>query len=97
VKASHTPDAPQLIPGKRDNADDIMGYGYLWWLPETADGPYSAIGIYNQFVYVDPAHNLVIAKTSANHTYGSGTTDASYREHETFALFRAIAEKVSAP
>lgn len=97
VKASHTPDAPQLVPGKRDNADDIMGYGYLWWLPETADGPFSAIGIYNQFVYVDPAHDLVIAKTSANRTYGSDTTDASYREHETFALFRAIADKVSAP
>ncbi|MDR3500615.1 MAG: serine hydrolase [Parvibaculum sp.] len=97
VKASHTPDAPQLVPGKRDNADDIMGYGYLWWLPETADGPFSAIGIYNQFVYVDPAHDLVIAKTSANHTYGADTTDASYREHETFALFRAIADKASRP
>jgi CubicO group peptidase (beta-lactamase class C family) len=91
VKASHTPDAPQLMPGKRDNSDSPWGYGYLWWLPRTADGPYSAVGIYNQFVYVDPARRLVIAKTSANHLYGTDNTEKSFREDETVAVFEAIA------
>lgn len=91
VKASHTPDAPQLMPGKRDTSDTVWGYGYLWWLPRAADGPYSAVGIYNQFVYIDPARHLVIAKTSANHAYGQTNDETSYREDETVALFEAIA------
>jgi CubicO group peptidase (beta-lactamase class C family) len=92
VRASHKPDAPQFVPGKRNTSDSIWGYGYLWWLPETADGPYSAVGIYNQFIYVDPARHLVIAKTSANHAYGTDNTEKSFREDETIALFEAIAE-----
>lgn len=96
VKASHTPDAANLQPGKRENSSNLMGYGYLWWVPENVDGPYSAIGIYNQFVYVDPARNLVIAKTSANHTYGEKNEEKYYREFETFALFKAIGEKLDA-
>lgn len=93
VKASHTPDADYLMPGKHENKSESsfgMGYGYLWWIPGAVDGPYSAIGIYNQFIYVDPAHDLVIVKTSANRTYASDTSEASYREGETFALFNAI-------
>ena len=95
VKASHTPDADYLKPGRNDHKSETsfgMGYGYLWWIPGAVDGPYSAIGIYNQFVYVDPAHDLVIVKTSANHKYASDTSEASYREGETFALFDAITE-----
>ncbi|MES1989747.1 MAG: serine hydrolase [Pseudomonadota bacterium] len=93
VKASHTPDADYLKPGRNDHKSETssgMGYGYFWWIPGAVDGPYSAIGIYNQFVYVDPAHDLVIVKTSANHTYASDASEASYREGETFALFEAI-------
>jgi len=95
VKASHTPDAPYLMPGQNENKSETsagMGYGYFWWIPAEVNGPFSAIGIYNQFIYVDPAHDLVIVKTSANHSYGGGATEASYRELETFALFRAIAD-----
>jgi CubicO group peptidase (beta-lactamase class C family) len=91
VRASHTPDAPQLMPGQRDNSDSAWGYGYLWWLPKTAGGPYAAVGIYNQFIYVDPARHLVIVKTSANHAYGTDNTERTFREEETIALFEAIA------
>ncbi len=99
VKASHTPDAPFLMPGENNHKSETsagLGYGYLWWIPAKADGAYSAIGIYNQFIYVDPARDLVIVKNSANHSYGGGATEASYRELETFAFFRAIAGKLSA-
>ena len=94
VKASHTPDKPQLMPGKNKLSDSVMGYGYLWWVPDTVNGPYAAIGIYNQFIYIDPAHDLVIVKTSANHTYGQTATEASYRELETIALFHAITDEL---
>lgn len=95
VKKSHTPDAERLLPGKRETSDTVWGYGYLWWLPREADGPYSAVGIYNQFVYVDPANELVIVKTSANSDYGQTNDETSWREDETVALFEAIAERAA--
>lgn len=94
VAKSHTPDAERLMPGKREASDTVWGYGYLWWLPREADGPYSAVGIYNQFIYVDPAHDLVIVKTSANSDYGQTNDETSWREDETVALFEAIAATV---
>ena len=39
------------------------GYGYLGWL--WGDGAYSAIGIYGQLIYIDPATDLVIVTHSA--------------------------------
>lgn len=91
VKASHTPDAERLLPGEKPGTDITWGYGYLWWLPRSVDGPYAAVGIYNQFVYVDPANDLVIVKTSANSSYGQTNDEVSYREDETIGLFEAIA------
>jgi len=89
VKASITPDAPQLQPGKRNNSDSTLGYGFQWWVPDNR-GDFSAIGIYNQFVYVSADRHLVIAKISANHNYGTTNGEASDHEDEHLALFRAI-------
>ena len=73
-----------------------MGYGYLWWVPETIDGPYSAIGIYNQFVYIDHQRNIVVVKTSASRDFCRQNKEENFREFETFALFKAIGDQVSA-
>jgi len=35
------------------------GYGYLWWLFD--NGSYSARGIFQQWIYIDPKRDLVIA------------------------------------
>jgi CubicO group peptidase (beta-lactamase class C family) len=90
VKASITPDAPHLMPG-RDNpgSDWPMGYGYQWWIPENPQGDYAAIGIYGQFIYVHPVHNVVIAKTSAYVDYNNSGDEM---EFESVEAFRAIAE-----
>ena len=90
VKASVTPDAPHLMPG-RDNpgSDWPMGYGYQWWIPENPQGDYTAIGIYGQFIYVHPAHNVVIAKTSAYVDYDNSGDEM---EFESVEAFRAIAK-----
>lgn len=90
VKASVTPDAPHLMPG-RDNPDSgwLLGYGYQWWIPENPDGDYSAIGIYGQFIYVHPEHNVVIVKTSAYADYDNTWEEM---ELESLHVFRSIAK-----
>jgi CubicO group peptidase (beta-lactamase class C family) len=91
VTASVTPDAPHLQPGKNNPASDFeLGYGYQWWIPEGNEGEFSAIGVYNQFVFVNPTDGVVIVKLSANSDYGSTPDERSYRELETIEMFRAI-------
>lgn len=91
VSASVTPDAPHLLPGKDNPASDFeLGYGYQWWVPEGSEGEYSAIGVYNQFVFVNPSRGTVIVKLSANSDYGLTASEESYREIETIEFFRAI-------
>jgi CubicO group peptidase (beta-lactamase class C family) len=90
VKASLLPDGPHLVPGENSLSDYGMGYGYQWWLMEGEDDDYSAIGVYNQFIYVNPTKDLVVVKLSANNTYGMTEEEASYREFESIEFFRAI-------
>jgi len=88
VADSVTPDAPHLQPGPGNPASDwVMGYGYQWWIPDPPQGDFMAIGVYNQFVYVDPARAVVIAKSSA---YPDYKLDGFDKELESAALFRAI-------
>lgn len=95
VTASVTPDAPHLQPGENNPASDFeLGYGYQWWIPEGNEGEFSAIGVYNQFVFVNPTDGVVIVKLSANSDYGSTPDESSYRELETIEMFRAIVDVV---
>ena len=96
VRASITPDAPQLVPGRRASSAEIWGYGYHWWVPDL-QGDYVAVGIFNQFIYVNPRERLVIVKSSANHAYGTGRGYDENRDHESghLALFKAIERALS--
>ena len=88
VSKSITPDAPYLMPGKRDNASTLFGYGFQWWLPVDADREFFALGVYGQFIYVDKKSNIVIVKNSANTAFA----DDNYQSiHKAIAAFRAIA------
>jgi CubicO group peptidase (beta-lactamase class C family) len=78
------------MPGLDENFP--LGYGYQWWIPASTDGEYSAIGVYNQFIYVNPAKDLVIVKLSANSNYASSLDESAYREVETIEFFREIAK-----
>ncbi|MEL6859108.1 MAG: serine hydrolase [Pseudomonadota bacterium] len=94
VKTSTTPDAPRLQP-MVDNpeSDSAFGYKYQWWIPLYPDGDdYSAIGIYGQFIYINPARKIVIAKTSA---YTNYTVDGGMMNHETLVALQAISRHVS--
>jgi len=88
VAAATKADAPHLQPGL--NKAFPLGYGYQWWLPETSEGEYSAIGVYNQFIYVNPTRDLVIVKLSAFSDYAQTADESSLREIETIGFFREI-------
>lgn len=90
VELSTTPHAAHLMPG-RDNplSSKPYGYSYLWWTPiEPFGGDFLASGIYNQYIYINPAKQLVIAKTTANPHFGS---DPEAYKEKYIDLFQAIA------
>jgi CubicO group peptidase (beta-lactamase class C family) len=93
TKMSTVTGAPHLEPGQPIVGDHHfgLGYGYQWWIPAGSDGEFSAIGVYNQFVYVDPSRNRVIVKLSANRAYGTTPDESTNREHETVEFLRALA------
>ena len=94
IEESLATDAPHLVPGANAASDNDLGYGYQWWIPAGDRGEFMAIGVYNQFVYVDPTAGVVITKLSANRDYGMTTDESSYREFETIEMFRAITRMV---
>ena len=89
VLASITPDAPHVMPGKRESAALRDGYGFQWWIPEGSTGEFNAQGIYDQFIYVDPHADMVIVKLSSNYHF-KNDKNRKYHELE-IALLRKIA------
>ena len=94
VTASTTYDKPHTQPGRPELGGMRLpdGYGYQWWLNPGSRHSYDAIGVYNQYIHVDPPTNSVIVKLSANRRYGTDNTQATSREVETARFFRAVIE-----
>ncbi|RJO73755.1 class C beta-lactamase-related serine hydrolase [Nocardia panacis] len=92
MRESVTPDAPHLQPGHPVVGNHALptGYGYQWWIPDADRGDFCAIGVYNQFIYVDPVAAVTVVKLSANRAYGTSPTEAASREEETVAFLRSI-------
>ena len=91
VVKSHTPDAPHLMPNAGDLSSSEWGYGYQWWVPGNPLTDFTAHGIFNQFIYVDPVSNVVIAKTSSNHRFRS---EKEYSKAAHIAIFRSITKHI---
>lgn len=67
-----------------------FGYGYQWWVPMDSKGEFFAVGIYGQYIYIDPNANMVIAKNSAHRGFeGVGQSGQSYML-ENIEMFRAL-------
>ncbi|MFJ1574965.1 MULTISPECIES: serine hydrolase domain-containing protein [unclassified Streptomyces] len=92
VRDSVTVAAPHLAPGRVEGPGPL-GYGYQWWIPEGDRGEFSAIGVYNQYVYVDPPSATTIVKLSANRAFGTSAEESTNHDMETLALLRAIARQ----
>lgn len=73
------------------SAPQGAGYGYQWWVPDHATGgEVYAIGIYGQYIWIDPARDVVVAVNSADRLFEEpGATE------ENIAMLRAIAQTVS--
>ena len=69
-----------------------FGYGYQWWIPQEPEGDFLAIGAAGQYIYVHPAHRLVIAKTSA---YGDYKIDGKDKILQTIDMFRTIVRSIA--
>ena len=94
VRESVADSAPPFEPIPGFEGEPPVGYGYQWWIPKADPGAFSAIGVYNQFVYVDPAREVVVVKLSANRRYGTSWEESDNREAENMELLRAVARQV---
>lgn len=94
VNTSTQPDSPRLLPSvDNPQSDSGFGFKYQWWVPFYPDGnDFAAIGIYGQFIYVNPARKVVIVKTSG---YVNYTEDGGIKNHETLMMFQSIAKHLS--
>lgn len=73
----------RLQLGKNPESDWVFGYGYKWWVPEQSTGDFTAIGVWGQYIYVDPENEFVIVKTSTDYYFDEN-------DYETIAFFRAL-------
>jgi CubicO group peptidase (beta-lactamase class C family) len=70
-----------------------FGYGYQWWVADSKEGEYLAVGVYNQFIYINPTTDVVIVKLSAYSDYSLKNQAEYFKENETLELFREISNK----
>ncbi|SUZ83131.1 uncharacterized protein METZ01_LOCUS35985 [marine metagenome] len=78
------------------SAHPNIGYGYQWWIPGTSqkygkEEEFMAIGIYNQFIYVNRSTKTVIVKNSANKNYYDRFNNPYASKIVAIELFRTIA------
>ena len=89
VKASTKHTAPSM-------SDRGAGYGYQWWVPMPQEGPNSgdffAVGIYGQYIYVNPARNLVIAKNAADREFSQPMESYGHSMNANIDMFRSLAD-----
>ena len=92
IEDSHKTDGEHLVPGERETSSNPWGYGYQWWVPGFPDNDYTASGVYNQYIYINPEFETVIAKTSSNYKY---TSELQWSKDMHVAMFRSIAQHIN--
>ena len=97
VTASIRSSAPHLAAGQVivGGHKFPFGYGYQWWVSGGNYGYFSAIGVYNQFTYVNPKARATIVKLSANPRYGLSELESDNRDEENLAMLQAIARHIA--
>lgn len=89
-EASISSTEEHLQPESENSSDPGIGYGYQWWVLDGDEGEFLAMGVFNQYIYINPTTNTVIVKNSANKNYyESKNPYASTMTH--IELFRKIA------
>ena len=89
VKASTAHSAPTI-------GDRGVGYGYQWWVPMPQEGPnkgdFFAVGIYGQYIYINPAKNLVIAKNAADREFALAQDGYVHSMNVNIDMMRSLAD-----
>ena len=89
IKDSLDISAEYSKPGANNDINNTIGYGYQWWIPDGKDKEFMAIGVYGQFIYVNPVKNIIIVKTNADPNFMSENYELKHIE-----FFRSIADKI---
>jgi len=98
VAQSTSNNAPASAPGSHNDAS--VGYGYQWWVPPNLEngkedpnkGDFFAVGIYGQYIYVNPARNLVIAKNAADREFAFEMEGYGHSMNVNIDMFRSLAD-----
>ncbi len=97
VEISTQHSAPPAAAGGHNETQDgsPFGYGYQWWVPPNADGEYYGVGVYGQYIYVNPKAGIVIAKNAAHREFMSADATGEGYMSKNITMFRGIAAHYS--
>lgn len=73
-----------------------VGYGHQWWVPMPQEGSnkgdFFAVGIYGQYIYVNPEANIVIAKNAAHRDFAYPIEGYGHSMNVNIDMFRSLAD-----
>ena len=81
--------SPYSRADKNNSIENAIGYGYQWWIPDGNEKEFLAIGVYGQFLYINPLRNIIIVKTSADFNFNKPDYEIKNIE-----FFRSIVESI---
>lgn len=90
VRDSMNASAEYSKPGANSDAYNAIGYGYQWWVPAGDEDEFMAIGVYGQWIYVNPTKRVIIVKTSADPDFMEKGYELKHVE-----FFRSVADSVA--
>ena len=104
--AGHDGQMKQVIPAQwvaaytRHSApalsDRNVGYGYQWWVPMPQEGihkgDFFAVGIYGQYIYINPSLGIVIAKNAADREFTQAVEGYGHSMNVNIDMMRSLAE-----
>ncbi len=62
----------------------------MTWIPQCHQGDFMALGVYGQYIYINPVKKVVIVKNSADSKWRSG----SETNYVTMTCFQAVANSI---
>lgn len=72
-----------------DDSKNILGYGYQFWIPKGDEKEFMAIGVFGQWIYVNPNKNVVIVKTCSDLEFENDN-----KNQKTLKFFREISNSL---
>ncbi len=85
-----------VVSAPADVALDDIDYGYQWWVPKGSQGEYFAVGVYGQYIYIDPNAGIVIVKNSAHREFEEDGPSGLRFKLENIDVFRSIVDHYAA-